>query len=267
MCGITGYLCDDPGARAALPAMTSALAHRGPDADGFHVDGPVGLRPPPIVRDRSRRQPAAARLGRRRHCRRVQRRNLQLPRVAARTPVQGTRLRHQRRRRGAHSRLEGLGPADAGPALRHVRLRALGPRAARALPRARPSRRQAALLRVAPRRLRLRLGVEGTAPVPRPAACARSRCPRALSRVPVHPGADERLPRHPQAAGRPLAVGEGRRARFGRILAPDLRAQARPCAGGGDRTARNGTVALGRVDAGRRRSARRVRERRSGFRA
>ncbi len=43
MCGITGYFCDDPRARAALPAMTAALAHRGPDADGFHYDGPVGL--------------------------------------------------------------------------------------------------------------------------------------------------------------------------------------------------------------------------------
>ncbi len=43
MCGITGYHCNDPRARAALPAMTAALAHRGPDADGFHFDGPVGL--------------------------------------------------------------------------------------------------------------------------------------------------------------------------------------------------------------------------------
>ncbi len=43
MCGITGFLSDDPRARDALPAMTAALAHRGPDADGFHYDGPVGL--------------------------------------------------------------------------------------------------------------------------------------------------------------------------------------------------------------------------------
>ncbi|MEP7181336.1 MAG: asparagine synthase (glutamine-hydrolyzing) [Betaproteobacteria bacterium] len=43
MCGITGYLSDDPRARDALPAMTAALAHRGPDADGFHFDGPVGF--------------------------------------------------------------------------------------------------------------------------------------------------------------------------------------------------------------------------------
>jgi asparagine synthase (glutamine-hydrolysing) len=43
MCGISGYLSENPRARDALPAMTAALAHRGPDADGFHVDGPVGL--------------------------------------------------------------------------------------------------------------------------------------------------------------------------------------------------------------------------------
>src|SRR5512141_70028 len=43
MCGITGFLSDDPRARAALPAMTAALTHRGPDADGFHFDGPLGF--------------------------------------------------------------------------------------------------------------------------------------------------------------------------------------------------------------------------------
>ena len=43
MCGITGYFSDDPRARAALPSMTAALAHRGPDEDGFFFDGAVGL--------------------------------------------------------------------------------------------------------------------------------------------------------------------------------------------------------------------------------
>jgi asparagine synthase (glutamine-hydrolysing) len=43
MCGITGYHSDDPRARAALPAMAAALAHRGPDDDGFFFDGHVGL--------------------------------------------------------------------------------------------------------------------------------------------------------------------------------------------------------------------------------
>lgn len=46
MCGIAGTFLFEPGARVdrrALSAMTDAIAHRGPDADGFHVDGPVGL--------------------------------------------------------------------------------------------------------------------------------------------------------------------------------------------------------------------------------
>jgi asparagine synthase (glutamine-hydrolysing) len=46
MCGIAGSFLFEPGARVdreALAAMTGVLAHRGPDADGFHVDGNVGL--------------------------------------------------------------------------------------------------------------------------------------------------------------------------------------------------------------------------------
>ncbi len=43
MCGIAGYFSYDPRARAALPAMTAALAHRGPDDDGFFFGGHVGL--------------------------------------------------------------------------------------------------------------------------------------------------------------------------------------------------------------------------------
>jgi asparagine synthase (glutamine-hydrolysing) len=45
MCGIAGYLSLDGGPAPAslVEAMTRALAHRGPDGEGFHVDGPVGL--------------------------------------------------------------------------------------------------------------------------------------------------------------------------------------------------------------------------------
>ena len=46
MCGIAGTFLFDAGAsvdRAALAAMTGVIAHRGPDADGFYVDGSVGL--------------------------------------------------------------------------------------------------------------------------------------------------------------------------------------------------------------------------------
>lgn len=46
MCGIAGYGLDAREERAEqrlLERMTSAIAHRGPDSDGFHVRGPLGL--------------------------------------------------------------------------------------------------------------------------------------------------------------------------------------------------------------------------------
>ncbi len=46
MCGIAGILhhsVDDAVDPAAVHAMTDALAHRGPDADGFHIEPRVGI--------------------------------------------------------------------------------------------------------------------------------------------------------------------------------------------------------------------------------
>jgi asparagine synthase (glutamine-hydrolysing) len=45
MCGLTGFLdhSGQPAALALVKAMTATLAHRGPDGQGFVVDGPVGL--------------------------------------------------------------------------------------------------------------------------------------------------------------------------------------------------------------------------------
>jgi asparagine synthase (glutamine-hydrolysing) len=47
MCGIAGIYNyaepDRPIDRQLLTAMTRALEHRGPDADGIHIDGPIGL--------------------------------------------------------------------------------------------------------------------------------------------------------------------------------------------------------------------------------
>lgn len=45
MCGITGIFSPRAGSitRAQLQRMTDVLSHRGPDDDGFYMDGPVGL--------------------------------------------------------------------------------------------------------------------------------------------------------------------------------------------------------------------------------
>ena len=46
MCGICGIVARDPRAtvdQAAVERMTRALRHRGPDGEGTHVSGPVGL--------------------------------------------------------------------------------------------------------------------------------------------------------------------------------------------------------------------------------
>src|SRR2546423_15434585 len=46
MCGIAGILHFDSGRkinRAVLEKMTNILSHRGPDGEGFYVDGNVGL--------------------------------------------------------------------------------------------------------------------------------------------------------------------------------------------------------------------------------
>jgi asparagine synthase (glutamine-hydrolysing) len=45
MCGISGFLgqAPDPGAHDRIGRMISAIAHRGPDGRGLHLDGPVAL--------------------------------------------------------------------------------------------------------------------------------------------------------------------------------------------------------------------------------
>jgi asparagine synthase (glutamine-hydrolysing) len=45
MCGLTGILQLDgaPVSHAVLTRMTDAVAHRGPDAEGYYVDGPLGF--------------------------------------------------------------------------------------------------------------------------------------------------------------------------------------------------------------------------------
>jgi asparagine synthase (glutamine-hydrolysing) len=44
MCGICGYVSrEGPATEVAIRAMAGTLAHRGPDGEGFHLDGPAAL--------------------------------------------------------------------------------------------------------------------------------------------------------------------------------------------------------------------------------
>ena len=45
MCGIAGIIASDgaPVSLDVIQRMTDAIAHRGPDGEGFHLDGPLGL--------------------------------------------------------------------------------------------------------------------------------------------------------------------------------------------------------------------------------
>ena len=44
MCGIVGFVTSQPKAEERIVrAMAKAISHRGPDDDGFHLDGPCAL--------------------------------------------------------------------------------------------------------------------------------------------------------------------------------------------------------------------------------
>ena len=93
----------------------------------------------------------------------LQRRDLQPRRAAQRARGQGARLPLAHRHRDDPPPLRGGGPALRRAPAGDVRVRDLGHAPARALPRPRPPRRQAALLRRAARRVRLRLRDQGAA--------------------------------------------------------------------------------------------------------
>ena len=67
MCGIAGFVNRDGEAadRDVLARMTATLAHRGPDGDGFYLDGPAAPRASPALDHRpGRRRPADVQRGR-----------------------------------------------------------------------------------------------------------------------------------------------------------------------------------------------------------
>ena len=108
--------------------------------------------PSPPLDHRRRDRPAAALQRGRQRRRDLQRRNLQLPGTDSRTGGAGPRVPHAERHRSHRPRMGGLGRSLRRAVPRNVRVRALGPESRNAVPRPRQAGREAAVLRVPPRR-------------------------------------------------------------------------------------------------------------------
>ena len=154
MCGITGFHSHRPDARAA-PAGDDRVARASrARRRRLPLRRPGRPRPPPAVGHRPRRQPAAA--AERRRQRRASSstaRSTTSARCAHELAAAGHALRTARRQRGDGRRLAGSGARACSTGCRGMFAFALWDRGRqRALPRPRPPRREAALLRVARRR-------------------------------------------------------------------------------------------------------------------
>ena len=183
MCGIAGIVHTDPGhpvSAELLRRMTTAMTHRGPDADGFHLGRGVGIghRRLSII-DLVHRRPAHVQRGRDGRGR-VQRRDLQLPGAARRARRARPPVRNPVGHRGDRARLRGARARLGGPAPGHVRDRPVGRPEPPAAPRPRPRGEEAALLRARRRPPRLRLRAEGAAPGRGPQARGGGGRPRRL---------------------------------------------------------------------------------------
>ncbi len=174
MCGIAGILDlrGEPVAQSEIDAMAASIAHRGPDDRGTFVRGPVGLASDRLaildVSDAGH-QPMTSEDGRY-----VLVYNGELYNFRELAPELEARGRSFRSRGDTEVVLracEEWGPACARPLRRDVRVRDLGRSRADALPRPRPFRRQAALLRRAP--------AAGCSSAPRSRRCSRPACARA----------------------------------------------------------------------------------------
>ena len=130
MCGIAGRFNFDaahPVDRAQLVAMTDAVAHRGPDAGGYYLDGGHRPRPPPAEHHRPRHRRSAARQrGRHRSRSSSTARSTTSPRCAHELARARPSLPDQLRHRSHRPRLRAVGRALRRSLPRHVRLRGLG---------------------------------------------------------------------------------------------------------------------------------------------
>ena len=164
--------------RATLLArMNETQHHRGPDEGGLHVEPGVGLghRRLSIIDSSTGQQPLYNEDGSVVVVYNGEIYNYQelIPELHGARP----RLPHQERHRGHRPRLGGMGRGLRRALPRHVRVRAVGPQPRDAVPRPRPARREAAVLRAAARRhARLRLRAEVAARARRPSRATSTRC-------------------------------------------------------------------------------------------
>jgi hypothetical protein len=128
--------------------MNESQHHRGPDEGEPAHRARCRARPPPPVDHRRRDRPAAAGQRRRLGRRRVQRRDLQLPVAHSRTAGAGPRVPHRSDTEVIVHAWE-PGARTACERFRGMFAFALWDRNRDAVPRARPARRQAAVLRLA----------------------------------------------------------------------------------------------------------------------
>ena len=217
MCGIAGFAGSDP---ELLDRMLRSIVHRGPDGAGVDI-GPhfsIGMRRLAIIDVATGDQPLFS-----------DDRNLALVfngeiynheelRRAARS--QGPPVRHRPlRHRSDPARLRGMGARGRRPPRRDVRVRDHGPREGRALPRPRPARHQAALLRRRPGRARVRVGAQGAVPGHASVATAQ---PGGAATLPALPRARRRrrhvLRRRAAPVARAHDAGAPRRDREDRAL-------------------------------------------------
>ena len=261
MCGICGIASErgsvDP---ERLRAMATTLFHRGPDSEGTHLDGPVGIaaRRLAIIDLTGGDQPIANEDG---SVVVVQNGEIYNYRELMR---ELERAGHTFRTRCDTEVLvhgyEEWGPELVGAAARDVRGRGVGRTAQAADARARPLRDQAAVLPRRRRRAVVRVGARRAA-----AGRDRPRRTRGVPRVQLDPRTALDLPRHPQAAARPHA-DLARGSRRPRPLRAHRAAAGTPRRGRGRARrgmprapARLGARAPGRRRAGRRAALRRRR--------
>ena len=169
MCGIAGILYSDfarPVDCSVLAAMGDAIAHRGPDAEGFWIRPGIGLahRRLSIIDLEGGDQPIGNEDGS--SPGRLQRRDLQLPGAAPRARGPGAPIPDQSDTEVLVHLYEEHGAALVGTVARDVRLCPLGPAPAAISAGPRPSGPQAALHLSRHGKAGLRLGDQGDPGLP-----------------------------------------------------------------------------------------------------